>query len=335
MKPRQAFTKPTGPYVLFGIHGVPDEILPLSPLAITHELTNEINAHAGQASDDAATAKRLLAYDSSIAGLKGKVAAAKHGTTLGIPGLAAGAAQQFEFGGTMPATIEYLTMLRERLDRQSGMNDIIRGNVTGVTATESQIADTRADVRTRMARTQFQRSVVECLSIAAWLMHESDQVQFYVPVTDPQTGQETPALFVGGPSVDPMTGEQIHIPFEHLKLEIEPYSMEMVDEALLQRRMLQVGTLVTQWIEIIPQTPFIRWTNLMDDLLQTVNIREGSKRYIDWDMVAQVQGMAAAAAGAEMAALEGGGAGDAGAAQAAAGQEAEEAAYLEQVLAAA
>jgi hypothetical protein len=44
---------------------------------------------------------------------------------------------------------------------------------------------------------------------------------------------------------------------------------------------------------MIPQMPWVKWRNLLDDAFRASNIPNGSSRYIDFDMLTQVVGMAA------------------------------------------
>lgn len=304
---RDYFGPPRGNYHLFGAMKVPDQLLPLPWLAVTRALENEINTHAGQAADDADGAKRVIVVDSNNKELADAIESGKHNSVLRVPGFTQSAAQDYHFGGPMAETLNYLAVLRERLDRQSGLTDIMRGNLTGVTATEVQLANRSADVRVRKARKDFQQQVVGALESTGWYMHESDQVQFFFPHEDPQTNEQVAMVFVGGPSAD----TPAFIRYEHLQLSIEPYSMEMVDENVLQRRMLQVTDLLTRLAPEMVRSPWIQWDRTLDDVFQALNIPDGGRRYVHWDILHALTGMMAEPG---MAGPEGGagGAGSAG-----------------------
>lgn len=60
--------------------------------------------------------------------------------------------------------------------------------------------------------------------------------------------------------------------FEDFELEIEPYSMERVDEALLQRRSMQVFQVITGALPLIAQYPQLKWEELIDMIGQPMNL---------------------------------------------------------------
>lgn len=68
--------------------------------------------------------------------------------------------------------------------------------------------------------------------------------------------------------------------FEDFELEIEPYSMERVDEALLQRRSMQVFTTVTQILPLIQNFPQVKWEDLIDMIGDPMNMPNLSDRVI-------------------------------------------------------
>jgi hypothetical protein len=301
-EPRRAFCHPKGPYVRYGIYDVPGQIYPLPMLAVTADLVEEINAHAGQASDDAGTAKRLIAVDSNQKNLQNHVANTQNGTVIGIPGLQAGAVQQLEFGGAQPANLDYVDRLRERLDRISGLTETKRGRISGATAFEVNKAEEGTDARAAFQKRMFMRSVVDTLERCMWFMHESKSVYGPVSVVNPQSGRKEAFIFRGGPQPG-----FPHPPFRSLQAKIEPYTMEYVDEMVLQRRVLQALDITTNSIApAVTQFPFLKAKPLADDLFEALNIREGGSRYIDFDILNAYLQAAQQQLGA-MAGAEGGG----------------------------
>lgn len=291
-EPRPYIGPRKGPYTIWGVSPVTEQLYPLAPLASTEGLQREINAHAGQASDDAGAAKRIL-----VTGRKDLVEGVKsynNGTILQLPGFNKDDFVVVETGGAQPANIDHLDRLRERLDRRSGLSQNQRGNITGATATEVNQTQASSDKRTRLAQKNFQGKVVEMCLIAAQQMHDNDQVRFPITVKDPITGQKMPKVFIGGPQPG-----MPYTPFEALNIKIKPYSDSFVDEAVLQKRAQEATTVVLEMAPALVANPQIKGRPLLDDLFATINIEGGGERYIDFGILAQMQGMAAQAAMAQ------------------------------------
>lgn len=275
-EPRKYEGPQTGPYVLFGLHIVPDQVYPLPPLAVTADDVLEINAHAKQISEDAGTAKRLIVTDGSK-DVTDAITMALNGSVVGIPGFTDGRAKQFEFGGAQPANVEYLQFLRDRLDRKSGLTETARGNITNATAEEVATAQQNRNVRVRFARNMFRQGVIELLRIVAWHLWHSAEVEF-------ETGTGT---FVGGAAPG-----QERTNFESLRITIEPYSMEAVDEAVLQKRINDAAGMLLSNAQLMVAAPFINWQNVINDAYEALNIKGGGARYVDFQVLGAMQRMA-------------------------------------------
>mgnify|MGYP000913249793 CR=1 FL=1 len=284
-EPRPYVGPRTGPYTLFGIHLVPDQLYPLSPLAVSHDLVEEINAHAGQASDDAGAAKKLIVVDGDPKSVK-ELITANNGTVLAIKGFT-GSLAQVDIGGPQKTNIDYIQFLRERLDRITGITDAVQGNITGATAEEIHTAQANRNVRIRHAQSRFRASVVEALRIVLFHLWHNPLVRFPVSVTDPDTGEVQIGEFQGGPGPDgdPLTYEALHV-------EIEPYTLEAVDQATLQMRMEKAVMSVAGSAQNMVMQPWVKWKALVDDQFETMNIKGGGSRYIDWNMLSMAQQMA-------------------------------------------
>jgi hypothetical protein len=96
--------------------------------------------------------------------------------------------------------------------------------------------------------------------------------------------------------------------FEHLKLSIDPYSMEWVNEGVKQRQMAEVFDRVLLVGAQAPQLMMngLDVSRMLDDLGETVNMKGLGKRYLNPAMTQQAammqvaaQATATQAAGAE------------------------------------
>ncbi len=80
--------------------------------------------------------------------------------------------------------------------------------------------------------------------------------------------------------------------FEDFELEIEPYSMERVDEALLQRRSMQVFEVVSNALPLIMQFPQAKWEDMLDMIGEPINIPDLSERTLGRSWLAQLRAAA-------------------------------------------
>lgn len=290
-KARDYYGHPQGPYIYFHIHLVPDMLYPLSPLAATEDISEEISKHVGQMRDDAGRAKQIHLVDASTKGAKRMIKDAKSGEIWSVPKLQQ-VMMTIKVGGADPAQMEYVQQRRLDLERRTGLTNLKRGQTDpNVTATADAIADRALDKKIRYAQSKFRKAVTDILVGAAWLMHHSDQYRSKITLKDETTGEETAAEFFGG--------EQ-PIPFNALRISIEPYSMEYVDEGTRQRRVMQAFEITTKAVPMLVEFPFINAENLLDDLYEANNIRGGARRYIDMDILMQMREQAQAAKQLEM-----------------------------------
>lgn len=311
-KPRRIYGDPRGPYTMFGYYIVPGQVYPLPPLAVTAAAVEEVNAHAEQVSRQADTARNLVLVNANNPAMVDAVKNFEDGTVAAVPGFNPQDYAQISLGGPLPTQIDYIQYLRERIDRRSGLTDIQRGNVTGeATATEAKLAAAASSGRVRWMQERVREGVCEVLEKAAWLMFNSDSVVFPLKIEDTErllfTGLDQAAIGANPFRLEPSTVKegvfyggvqpgQEDANFADLELEIEPYSMEEVNEVVLQKRMQDAFTLITNAAPMIMQIPFVNWPALLDDYFQVLNIPDGRK-YINWDMVSQLMGLAFQAGG--------------------------------------
>lgn len=286
--PRKAYTPPWGPYTLFGVYLVPSQVYPLAPLAATVELVGEINAHADYLSRTAEQAKTMHFVNASNYEL---LQTLKHGQTGNVYPIEnwEGEFQTVEVGRPSEQAYSYIQTLRERLDRQSGLTQLQRGQTTGgdTTATEANIASQSGDVRLAYMKNQWHGDVRQVLKSAAWFMFNTAAISFPVPLPKElaggvmsDDGESEDGMFKGG-----LTEEERSQGFEFndLELEIDPYSMEFESSPLKQRRVLQTFNLIVgQFAPGMLQFPFLNWRELYRDVTEAMDIRDGSK-YVDFE----------------------------------------------------
>jgi hypothetical protein len=265
---------------MFGAYYVPDGPFPLSPIMATTGQVNELNDHVRSASASAARYKRLVLVDSKNKKLVQDVKSQPHDFVVPVEGLDKDAVVQLELGGITNQQVSYIQMARERLDRNSGIHDAMRGNVTGnATATEVSIAEGSSTIRLAYIKNQFQEAVRKSLKAVGWYLHNDDRVSFPLGAdAAASSGVEEP-WFVGGSSPDS--------PYSDLELEIESYSMERTTEALQQRRAMEAFQIIANVASAMPQMPFVNWNSLLDKMGDALNMPDLSG-LVDTEMLAQM-----------------------------------------------
>lgn len=318
--PRDYFGPPWGPYYLIGLYAPTDQLYPVSPLAITDALVEELNTHIDQIMSQADTMRQVTMVNATSDQAVEAVKNAKNGDILAIPGFSKDQVETVTWSGPSPEGMAYAEALRQRLDRVSGMAEFQRGNVTGdATATENQLAASATDVRRKFNKRVFQAQVRQLLMGVLWYMVESKNVVFHVPVPksyfqnqgeggesgigdEEQQPAQAPGLTSDSEALTDgvfMGGKQDNetMRYEDLELEIEPNSMELTDEPLYRQQLQQSFAILSGWAPAMMQFPFLNWPKMVDDLFEASNIKDGRK-YINFEMLQQMI-QAQFAAGAE------------------------------------
>lgn len=265
-QPRDFYGPSWGPYTMFGVYPVPDSPYPLSPISATEGQARELNDVARTAQKSFNRYRNLAFVDGADPQIQQKVNRNDGDIVPVKGGLDKSQVQQTEIGGVTQQHVEYLALLRQRLDRNSGISEAMRGNTRGSTATAESIAEEASSLRLAFIKQQFTEATTNVLMTAAWYMYHDDRVVF--PLGDEaavDTGMVEP-WFHGG-LFEPGTGAA----FEDLELEIEPYSMERTSEATRQARALQTTELIAQLAPMVPQMPWVDWRALIKRVGDSIN----------------------------------------------------------------
>tara|TARA_R100000808_G_scaffold22508_1_gene48983 strand:+ start:7023 stop:8747 length:1725 start_codon:yes stop_codon:yes gene_type:complete len=263
--PRPYYGPPSGPYTMFGAYYVPDGPYPLSPIMATTGQVNELNDHVRSASASAARYKRLVLVDAKNKKLVQDVKSQPHDFVVPVEGIDKDAVVQLELGGITNQQVSYIQMARERLDRNSGIHDAMRGNVTGnATATEVSIAEGSSTIRLAYLKNQFEEAVRQVLKSVGWYLHNDDRVSFPLGADAAAALGVAEPWFVGGSSPDS--------PYSDLELEIESYSMERTTESLQQRRAMEAFQIIANVASAMPQMPYVNWNSLLDKMGDALNM---------------------------------------------------------------
>jgi len=313
--PRMYYGDPAGPIVIGGIGEDTDRPYPFPALQAQKVMLRELMAHTSKAATDAADAKTLHLIDSASEDLQKVVKNGVHGNVYAIPNLQ-NVLKSIELSGVSPQTMGFIQFLMARADRHLHLSGATKGQAaSGVTATSDAIAAGANQIAVRDAQSMFRETVVEVMRRMARLMWFSPMVKF--PVGTPsQAGQ--PMMFKGGIN-HPREAEA----FPMLGINIQPYSMEAVDQLVVQKRETEKLTLAAKLLPPPVQSPQL-WEAVLNDWGQAFNQTGVGTRYMKLmmaDAISTIQGgnpvaaLAMAAAGGEPGELPSGSAASAGPAQ--------------------
>lgn len=284
LRPPQPYIGPAdGPYILFGVYGVPGSPYPLSPVAAMAEQAEELNAHAVAAAREAAAHKKLIITDANQPGVTEAVQRSESGNVVSVPGFSPQSAMTVELGGTSQMRMAYIDNLRNRLDRVIGFSDAQRGRAASVTATEASIVNNAADDRTSFLQMKFRDAVKDALTRAAWFMYHDPSVVMAVSMQG-RDGTQNDGLFLGG--VQP--GQEGTDWYDY-RLDLEPYSMKRIDAAARQAQSQQLLQLALLIAPAMIQFPFINWRAILDDLGEAAEMPDYAEQILNARGMAMLQ----------------------------------------------
>ena len=268
-EPRPYYGPATGPYYVFGAYTVPDSVYPLSPLVATEGQINELNSHELAAAASMQNHKRLIAVKDHTTAERVKNLRHDFVFVADFDFNGKPMVEQVELGGATEDTLRWIERSRERVDRNLGMDDALRGNASGIgTATEHSIANESSSTRIAFLKQKFTDSTQGLLTAVASFMYYSDRVVF--PIGEEDFGSHDPLAerwFEGG---DEDIGSGYS--FADLELSIEPYSMERSSEGLVQKRMLESHMILLNTLPVMQQFPTYPWREHFRKIGAAVNI---------------------------------------------------------------
>lgn len=242
----------TGPYEVGGAYVVPNCRLPMSPLQAVDQQVQEHNDEARKCQEGVNSYQRGMLFGTAGAEAARSITNTKkkrklvHTVAGDVP---KDLALPFELGGVTPQMLEHLNLSRDRLDRVSGLDDAMRGSVTGkATATEQTIASGAGTLRQDWVASRFHAFCCRVLRKVGYFLWTQPPKAMAL---GPRATRRGTAEFSSTKSVDD---------FNALNLSIEPYSMGRLSEALQQQRGVQTVTLLGQLAQIMPMTPWVRWS---------------------------------------------------------------------------
>jgi len=262
-EPRPYFGPPTGPYTLFGAYPVPSDQFPLGPLTAADQLITELNMHLRSMGTSAAAYRRMVAVDSTATKFAQDIANKPDLMVVPVDNLDKDKVVQLEMGGVTQQQIGYTELTQNRLDRLTGLSEVMRGNIHGdTTATEVSTAAASSGVRVSWLQQQFAEAVSEVLWNVGWYLWHDNQIE--MPL-----GKEGMKI-MGGSTVKWKGGRKDS--YAAMSLRVQAHSMQRVDEALQQKRTVELLQLVMQVGQAAPAMPFVDWAKLLDTVGDSLNM---------------------------------------------------------------
>ena len=262
-EPRPYFGPPTGPYTLFGAYPVPSDQFPLGPLTAADQLIGELNMHLRSMGTSAAAYRRMVAVDSTATKFAQDIANKPDLMVVPVDNLDKDKVVQLEMGGVTQQQIGYTELTQNRLDRLTGLSEVMRGNIHGdTTATEVTTAASSAGVRISWLQQQFAEAVSEVLWNVGWYLWHDNQIE--MPL-----GKEGMKI-MGGSTVKWKGGRKDS--YASMSLRVQAHSMQRVDEALQQKRTVELLQLVMQVGQAAPAMPFVDWAKLLETVGDSLNM---------------------------------------------------------------
>jgi len=231
---------------------------------------------AGVISNAVRQYKRLVFVDEDNADLAAKVQNKMHNHVVPVSGFDGKTSiAQVEVGGVSDEMLRMSAVLSDRLDRNSGITETRRGNITKASATEIEEAGAAGDTRTAYMKLQFMSKCRRAFRTAAWYFANDDRVL-------------TASGFAGG--LPPGTT------FEDLDIDVDVTSFGRVSERQMQQRAMLEMQITIQLAQVASTVVGVDVQSMAEGLSVDMNMPNLPK-YFDAEAL-QAQAMLAAIQGA-------------------------------------
>jgi hypothetical protein len=290
-QPRKLFGHPAGPYTAWGLFWIEDMPFPFPITAAMQTIVDAREKHREKLDQDMLAAMKLTVANGHKNAMK--LAEARNRRLLNWPGFDKNNFATIETGGMQDATVVYEAMLGKEQAEVTAISANRLGNLDPqVPATAVLDAAQELD-----ARKQFAKDAVDrCAAIEAekrgWLLYHSRSCQFPIAGVDPETGQETSSVFIGG-----VLPDEKGLKFDDFSFEMKPGSMGHTASAVAVAEARELMTDMST-VLMLAQDPRVQVKNLADLVMDAHNKRGGSKRFFHPRVVEVMQEMAAAQVGA-------------------------------------
>jgi hypothetical protein len=264
-----------GPFRLWGVDFIPDQLYPLSPLQAVWEQFLQLQDHCIVVDDAASREKRVVLVDQNDPGANKAIEKANNGDIIPVRNL--NGTLPINIGGPSDGALKNVMMLRDRLDRQMGFTSTQAGKSNSDTATSNTLSQANSDARVERIRQSFAEHLRADLRDIAWFLFNEQSVIFKLSVEHPKTGQMVAATFAGGTDWPGQEGSD----FADMHIDIDVHSMMKTDDALQQKRVQDIFAITTQAAPAMVQAPWINWKEIFEMLGASLNMKGLGDRIIN------------------------------------------------------
>jgi hypothetical protein len=256
-EPRPYYGPRCGPYTLYGVYPVPGDPYPLSPFAAMYRQIRELNEITRAANEAVRDYKRVLLVSADSPDLAKKLSKAPDSFVIPVKGFKRDQVEVVESGGITSQHKDQIRDALDRVDRNTGIDQVQRGNLEkGLTATAVAVAEASSSSAIAFVKQEFTDATVQVLDSAAWFMYNEDRVAF------PLGEEAADELGMGEPWF--VGGMNKGAKYDDLELEIEPYSMERMNEALARSQYMDMVKLIMEAGPAVLGAPFFHWKSIFE-----------------------------------------------------------------------
>ena len=231
----QGFVKETswegperGPYEMLGFNWVPNNALPLSPIAVLFDLHVMINKQARKLGRQADRQKDLVLYDKRNEDEAEGIKNASDGEMVGVGNV--DRFRQVSMGGVNDKGFQNLQWLEGEFSRNAGNTDLLGGVVAqSDTVGQDQLLMQNASIKIDDMRTQTHRFTQRIAERLAWYLVSDPLIE--LPMIKEIGGVPVPVTY----SAEEREGDFIDFNFD-----IQPYSMQADTPSRKYQRLQQV-----------------------------------------------------------------------------------------------
>jgi hypothetical protein len=287
-EPQPARVHPDGPYLQWGNMPVPGEPYMLGPITAAHELLKELEDMDAILSRRGRAGKHGLMFDTDATEIAQAMKQLEELGFAGVKGFDPEKVKEIQMWGIDPETLAWRDDRDRLANRMLAFSEQDRGEATpGTLATVAAIAKQGGSTRLKLLITDIIAKTAEMYERMAHQIWYEEEVMIQIP----GPGGGAPMWFVGGPTAG--------LTFNDLQLSIEPFSMEITDEATHRQNTLLAHQEMSGAIPLMVQSgaPPQVWEELFTPLGDAFHMPDMGER------AGRIAGMLA---GAEVAPMTGG-----------------------------
>lgn len=298
-EPEPYFGPRDGPYFFGGAYPVPGYVYPLAPVPAVKEQADQLNAHVRSMIQSMLDYKQMVLVSDEDPDLQETIRDGSHHFVYPVSiDEIRNKVVNLVVGGVTEQQFAWAADARARLDRNSGIHEIQRGNIDGAgTATEASLAVNAANVRSGHHVHKFRRLMEEGLKKVAWYFWWDERVKM-------EMGHEAAGVFVdmdsgsfikrpmwvGGPRLpegaSPRDKEALKrdlaVQWEALDIQIELYSMSRTSEQRQALLMQVVQETMAEVAVMVEQHPWVRVEEYVEWKADTLGLPE-LPRFFDYE----------------------------------------------------